>query len=53
MYGYILDVFIWSFSIYGIVCFMNEYLLETVCYLITKCGNAIKLYRKHVAKIFR
>lgn len=53
MYSYVLDVFIWSFAIYGMLCFGREYLLETVGYLILKCVCIAKLYRKHIAKIFR
>ncbi len=53
MYSYVLDVFIWSFAIYGILYFIREFLLETVCYTILKCACIVKLYRKHIAKIFR
>lgn len=53
MYNYILDVFIWSFAIYGMFCFSKEYFLEVLSYFIIKCIYVYELYRKHIDKITR
>ena len=53
MYGYVLDVIIWSFAIYGFVNFVKEYFLETVCYCILKCAYILKLSSKYIVKKMR
>lgn len=50
MTSYIMSVFIWSFAIYGFIIFMQEYLIETICYIIMKCVYIAKLYQKYVDK---
>ena len=41
MYGYVLDVIIWSFAIYGFLSFTKEYLLEKgVLVAPAKAANA-------------
>ena len=49
MYNYFVDVIIWSFSIYGFICFMDEYLLESVCYIIMKCVYFVRKFRKYLS----
>lgn len=53
MYGYVLDVIIWSFAIYGFISFMKEYLLESVCYCLLKCAYIVKLSSKCIVKKIR
>lgn len=53
MYGYVLDVLIWSFAIYGFISFMQEYFLEVICYCILKCIYIVKLSLKYIVKKIR
>lgn len=34
MYNFFVDVLIWSFAIYGLFNFLNEFALDFVCYII-------------------
>ena len=53
MYGYVLDVIIWSFAIYGFINFMREYLLETFCYLVSQSVYIVKISSKFIVKKIR
>lgn len=53
MYGYVLDVIIWSFFIYGFISFMKENFLESVCYCILKVLYIVKLSSKYIVKKIR
>lgn len=50
MYGYVLDVIIWSFAIYGFIDFMKEFFLEIVCYCTLKFIYIVKLSSKYIVK---
>ena len=51
MYSYFVDVMIWSFSIYGFISFLREFLLETVCYIILKFVYTVKKLIKYFHKV--
>lgn len=53
MYGYVLDVIIWSFAIYGFISFLKENLLESICYCILRCAYIVKLSSKYIVKKMR
>lgn len=53
MYGYVLDVIIWSFFIYGIITFLKEYFLESMCYFMLKVAYIVKLSSKYIVKKIR
>jgi len=48
MVNYMVNVFIWSFSIYGFLCFIQEFWLDMICNIIsafqyfTKLGKSLK-----------
>ncbi len=50
MYSLIIDTFIWSFAIYGFLNFLEEYFLESICYIICKFIYIIKLFKNFIAK---
>ncbi|MBQ9280318.1 MAG: hypothetical protein IJ215_04675 [Clostridia bacterium] len=51
MYGYFIDVILWSFSIYGLISFLKEYLLEGICYIFLQVCYVMKKMRKYFAKV--
>ncbi len=53
MYGYILNVIIWSFAIYGFLSFCKEYLLETLLFCVLKVLYIVKLSVKFIVKKIR
>ena len=53
MYGYILDVIIWSFAIYGFYSFAKEFLIEYLIYAILKIIYIVKLSVKFIVKKIR
>ena len=53
MYGYVLDVFIWSFAIYGFVNFCKDFLLEWLLYIVLKFIYIVKLSVKFIVKKIR
>ena len=50
MIEYIVCVLVWSFAIYGLIVFLQEYLFETICYIIIKCVYIAKLCQKYIDK---
>ena len=53
MYGYVLDVVIWSFAIYGFMNFCKEFLLEYLLYVALKFIYIVKLSVKFIVKKIR
>lgn len=51
MQSYLVNVLVWSFSIYGVLSFLKEYLLESTCYIILKGIYICKLCKKYVNKV--
>lgn len=53
MFGYIIDVLIWSFAIYGFLNFIKEFWLDMLCYIVEKCVTLVIFFKKFVAKFCR
>ena len=50
MYSLIIDILIWSFAIYGFVSFIEEFFINTICYIILKTINIVKFCENIIAK---
>lgn len=53
MYNYVLDVYIWSFAVFGVYCIMKEFWLDIVCFFVILCVNLVDLFIKQIAKFNR
>lgn len=50
MYNFFIDLFIWSFFIYGILKFMEEFAFDFFAYILQKSMNICTFFRKFIAK---
>lgn len=53
MFGYFVDVILWSFAIYGFWNFWREFWADALCYILEKCAILVLFFKKLVAKFCR
>lgn len=53
MYNFFVDLFIWSFAIYGFINFINEFILDIFYYIIIAFVNMAIFFKKFIAKFSR
>lgn len=53
MYNFFVDLLIWSFAIYGFIKFMDEYIWDIFCYIISLFIGVTTFFKKFVAKLSR
>lgn len=53
MYNFFIDLIIWSFSIYGFLNFIDEFILDFFAYILRHLMNICTFFRKFIAKLSR
>lgn len=52
MYNFFVDLTIWSFFIFGVIKFCEEYAIDSICYIINFFAYISIMVKKVVAKFF-
>lgn len=52
MYNFFIDLTIWSFFVFGVIKFLEEYAIDSICYIVNFCIYINIMLKKFVAKFF-
>ena len=52
MYNFFVDLFIWTFCIYGFAKFLEEFAYDIICYMALPFTYMVRLLKKCIDKIF-
>ncbi len=53
MYNFFVDLFVWSFAIYGFIKFVGEFIWQFLSYIILSFININTFFKKFIAKLSR
>lgn len=46
MYNVFVDVLIWSFAIYGLINFLDEFAFDFICYIVESCVKVVLAFKR-------